>query len=69
MIFINLIRSYYYLEIFPSEQLYTHDGKDEPEDETHEQHVEDGRYRLHQRVHHHLPYQYTYIVVALTNIT
>lgn len=44
---VNKDDNYSHLEILPSEQLNAHDGKDEPEDETHEQHVEDGRYRLH----------------------
>ena len=32
-----------------------HDAEEQPEDEADEQHVEDGRDRLDQRVHHHLP--------------
>lgn len=34
--------------------MYTHDGEDQPEDETHQQHIKDGRDRLYERVHHHL---------------
>ena len=37
-----------------AEQVDAHDAEDEPEDEADEQHVEDGRDRLDQRVHHHL---------------
>ena len=37
-----------------AEQVDAHDAEDEPEDETDEQHVEDGRDRLNQRVHDHL---------------
>ena len=37
-----------------AEQVDTHDAEDEPEDEADQQHVEDGRDCLDQRVHHHL---------------
>jgi len=37
-----------------AKQVDAHDAEDEPEDEADEQHVEDGRDRLDQRVHHHL---------------
>ena len=37
-----------------AEQVDAHDAENEPEDEADEQHVEDGRNRLDQRVHHHL---------------
>ena len=37
-----------------SEQLDAHYTEDEPEDQADEQHVEDGRYGLYKRVHHHL---------------
>lgn len=36
------------------EQLDAHDGKDEPEDETHQQHVHNGGDGSHQGVHHNL---------------
>ena len=36
------------------EQVHSHDAEDEPEDEADEQHVEDGWYRLDQRVDDHL---------------
>lgn len=36
-----------YLKVFSSEELNAHDGKDQPEDETHQEYVEDGRYRLY----------------------
>lgn len=35
-------------------QIYAHDAKDQPEDETDEQHVKDGWDRSNQGVHHHL---------------
>lgn len=35
------------LEVLSSKQLDAHYGKYEPEDKTHEQHIEDGGYRLH----------------------
>ena len=37
-----------------AEQVDAHDAEDEPEDETDEQHVEDGWDRLDQCVHHYL---------------
>ena len=37
-----------------AEQVDSHDAEDEPEDQADQQHVEDGRDRLDQRVHHHL---------------
>ena len=43
-----------HLEVAAAEQLHAHDGEDEPEDEAHEQHVEDAGYRLDERVYHHL---------------
>ena len=42
------------LEELAAEELDAHDGEDEPEDEAHEQHVEDGRDGVHQGVHHDL---------------
>ena len=42
------------LEVSPAEQVHAHDAEDEPEDETHDEHVQDGRYRLDERVHDHL---------------
>ena len=42
------------LEVSPAEQIDAHDAEDEPEDETHDEDVEDGWYRLDQRVHHNL---------------
>jgi hypothetical protein len=42
------------LVVFSCEHLDAHDGEDEPEDEAHEQHVEDGRDGLDQGVHHDL---------------
>jgi hypothetical protein len=43
-----------YLVVFAGEELDSHNGEYEPEDEAHQQHVEDGGDGLHQRVHHHL---------------
>ena len=40
-----------------AEQRYAHDAEDQPEDEADEQHVEDGRYRLNEGVHDHLPHR------------
>jgi len=40
---------------FTAEKADAHDAEEQPEDEADEQHVEDGRDRLDQRVHHHLP--------------
>lgn len=34
-------------KVFASEELYTHNSEDEPEDETDEQHIEDRRDGLH----------------------
>ena len=42
------------LEELAAEELDAHDGEDEPEDEAHQQHVEDRRDRVHQSVHHDL---------------
>lgn len=36
-----------YLKVFASKQLYTHDGEYKPKDQTHQQHIEDGRDGLH----------------------
>ena len=38
-----------------AEQVDAHDAEDEPEHEADDEHVEDGRNRLDQSVHHHLP--------------
>jgi hypothetical protein len=43
-----------HLVVFSSKQLYTHDGKYEPEDEAHQKHIEDTGDSLHQGIHHHL---------------
>lgn len=40
--------------VLAAEELHPHNGKDEPEDETHEQHVHDGGNGTDQGVHHHL---------------
>ena len=46
--------SYSYLVVLSGEHLDAHDGEDEPEDETDEEHVEDGRDRLDEGVHNNL---------------
>lgn len=38
----------------PSKQINSHDAEDEPENQTHQQHVEDGGNRSNERVHHNL---------------
>lgn len=38
----------------PCKQIDAHDAEDQPEDQTHEQHVKDGRDGSNERVHHHL---------------
>ena len=38
----------------PPEELDAHDGEDEPEDQTHQEHVENGRDGIHQGIHHNL---------------
>lgn len=42
------------LEELSAKKLYTHYGKNQPENETHEKDVEDTGYRVHQGVHHNL---------------
>lgn len=59
----------FYLEVLSSEELHTHDGEDEPEDKTHQQHVEDGRDGLHQRVHHNLPHIQMLVTLLLSDLT
>lgn len=47
-----------------SEELDPHDGEDEPEHQADQQHIEDGRYGVHQGVHHNLAIKiYTYWLV------
>lgn len=43
-----------HLVVFASKQLDTHDGKDQPEYETHQQYIEDGGYGLDQGIHDNL---------------
>lgn len=38
-----------------SKKVHSHDAKDEPEDQTDQQHIEDGRNRPNESIHHHLP--------------
>ena len=38
----------------PAKELNAHDGEDEPEDETHEEHIEDGGNGVHQGVDNNL---------------
>ena len=37
-----------------SEKLDPHDGKYQPEDQTHQEHVKNGRDGIHQGIHHNL---------------
>ena len=46
--------NFLYLVELSGEELNAHDGKDKPEDDTDEEHVEYARDGLHQRVHHNL---------------
>lgn len=46
--------------IFATEEIDTHDGEDEPEDEAHEEHIDDGRDGSHQGVYHNLRYRQCY---------
>ena len=39
---------------FSSKKLDTHDREDEPEDQTHKKHIENGWYGVHQSVHYNL---------------
>lgn len=41
--------------VLAGEQVDAHDAEDEPEDQTHEQHVHDGGDGTEQSVHYHLP--------------
>ena len=43
-----------HLEVFSGKELDSHDGKDEPEDETDEQHIEDTWDSLHQGIYYNL---------------
>ena len=43
-----------YLVVFSGKHLNSHDGKDEPQDEADQQHVENAGYGLDEGVHHHL---------------
>lgn len=40
--------------VFPRKQVNSHNAENQPEDETHQQHVHDGGDGAHQGVHHHL---------------
>ena len=48
----------------PTEELDAHDGEDEPEDETHEEHVEDGGDGVHQSIDNNLKliYELNYLL-------
>ena len=50
----NLLVLVHALEVAAAEQVDAHYAEDKPEDEAHNQHVEDGRDRLDERVHNHL---------------
>ena len=43
-----------HLEVFPSKELDTHDGEDEPEDEADQQDVEDARDGLDESIYYNL---------------
>jgi hypothetical protein len=45
------------LKELATKELNTHDGEDEPEDETHEEHIEDGGDSIHECVHNYLKYR------------
>ncbi len=40
--------------VLPSEQVYTHNTKDQPEDQTHQQHIHNGGNGTHQSIHDNL---------------
>lgn len=40
--------------VFPRKQVNSHDAENQPEDETHQQHIHDGGDGAHQGIHHHL---------------
>ena len=50
---------------FATKQLDAQNGEKEPEDEAHEQHVEDGRNGKHQSVHHDLQQYFVVFVVVV----
>lgn len=39
---------------FSTKHLYAHDGKDKPEDKTHQQYIENGRDGIHEGIYHYL---------------
>ena len=47
-----------HLEVFPSKELDTHDGEDEPEDEADQQDVEDARDGLDESIYYNLKHFY-----------
>lgn len=40
--------------VFAGKQVNAHDAENQPEDETHQQHIHDGGDGAHQGIHHHL---------------
>lgn len=40
--------------VLPRKQVNSHDAENQPEDETHQQHIHDGGDGAHQGIHHHL---------------
>ena len=50
----NILVLVHALEVAAAEQVDAHDAEDEPEDEAHNQYVEDGGNRLDECVHNHL---------------
>ena len=45
-----------HLKVFSSKELDSHDGEDEPEDETDEEHVEDAWNGLDESIYYNLKY-------------
>jgi hypothetical protein len=45
------------LKELATKELNTHDGEDEPEDETHQEHIEDGGDSVHECIHNYLKYR------------
>ena len=45
-----------HLEVFPSKELDTHDGEDEPEDEADQQDVKNARNGLDESIYYNLEY-------------
>lgn len=68
---------YIHVEIFPRggvdaivefsrKQVHTHDAEDEPEDQTHQQHIKDGGNGPDKGIYHHLPITEDTVWVRIT---